>query len=1043
MTFSDVVKQNTEEKYIKLISGEAESCTGKNKINSCSGYIEKKDAFYKRLADESKSIRDAIQTVKAVKKAADDAEAAERKKIADAEAAERKRIEDAEKERLRREQAERDRIRREQNRINFEKAEKRKKKIMLISAIAVVVVIILSIILGVSSCNRKKEEAARLEELNYGSAHISMSVLGKSNGSQSYNNYTTKFKIQINNDCGVDITYLTCDMIFTELNSGTELCNGSVWFSGDIAKGAKNKFDLELKTSTNDIWNYSLKDMKIQCKITGATFKDGTEKDYSLDYTTIYDGSAVHDPNDTSVFNMQLSSDGKYYIITEVQDQSRTIYNIPSTYNNKPVAAIGDNAFEDCALLTKIEIPNSIESIGENAFSGCYSLGFVSIPNSVTYIGRYAFSYCTNLIIYCETSTAPSGWHSYWDVIYYDAYNRHDIIWNYSGQQGVTVDGFEWYALNDGNAYLVSFNNKTSTNITVPSSIQGYSIKNIPDELFLGCSSISNVVVSNGIESIGKNAFTGCSSLKSITLPSSLKTIGESSFDGCVKLSNLVLPKGVLTIQSYAFADCKDLSNIVIPETVATLGSYVFENCENLTIYCEASEKQSGWDYKWNAIEYEYWESSLVYHPVVYNYSGDQGVTSDGLQWYATKEGNAVIFGVSNTSATTINIPVSISGYSVVEIPKGLLSACTSLRSLTIPFVGSGIDATQNTHFGYIFGASSYSYNGDYVPTSLKEVTILGGTKIAKNAFYNCSSLTNISIPESILKIGDNAFKNCNNLSFKTKEGLKYLGNTMNPYIYLFESTTIDISNATIESGCKYIAANALADCSKLTNVTLPASIIDIATDAFNNCSNLTNVYYNGDIGKWCNISFSTNKSNPMAYATNLYFNNNLVTSINIPNSVTAIGNYAFYNVDSITSLVISANVTYIGDYAFWDCDGFSNVTIPSKVTYLGDYAFYSCNTLTAVEISDTCKLETIGDYAFSSAKITSITIPENVSHIGIGAFKSCSKLTEIIFKNPNGWNRCYSETSSGTEISSREMGTPSQAASYLTYYYDYYWIQK
>ena len=412
------------------------------------------------------------------------------KKAVNKEDAERKKKEDAEKEKLRREEAERERIRIEQNRIKLEKAEKRKKTIkftiIFVSAVAVIISIVLGIVLGVPAHNRKKEEEARLEELNYGSSHISMSVLGKSNGSQSYNNYTTKFKIQINNDCGVDITYLSCDIIFTELNSGTELSSGSVWFSGDITKGAKNKFDLEVKTSSNDLWNYSLKDMKIQCKITGATFKDGTEKEYSLEYTTIYDGSTVHDPNDTSVFNMELASDGTYYIIAEVQDQSRTIYNIPSTYNGKPVAAIGDNAFEDCALLTKIVIPNTIESIGENAFSGCSSLESISIPNSVTNIGRYAFSYCGNLIIYCESSSAPSGWHSYWDVIYYDdAYYRHAVIWNYSGQQGVTTDGFEWYALNNGNAYLVSFNNKSANNVTVPSSIQGYSIKTIPDERFL------------------------------------------------------------------------------------------------------------------------------------------------------------------------------------------------------------------------------------------------------------------------------------------------------------------------------------------------------------------------------------------------------------------------------------------------------------------------------------------------------------------------------------------------------------------------------
>ena len=1066
MTFSELIKKNADEKHLQLLSGEAERSTPSTEIASCAEYDKKSKAFHRRLREEESAIAEALKTVQATKAEADKAEA-ERIKREEAErkakeAEKKRREEEKRKEEERKQQEEADRRRREREaaeraaRAEREAAEraaraeraaqeKKKRTIrnIIIAAVSVVLVVAL-IITIVSISNNKKEEAARLEELNYGDSHISLVILGKSNGTQSYSNYTTNFKVQINNECGVDITYLTCDVIFTALESGTELCSGNVWFSGDITKGGTNKFDLELKTSSNELWNYSLKDLKIQCKVTGATFKDGTEKEYAGEYKTIYDGSAVHDPNDTSVFNMELSSNGGYYILTEVQDKSRTSYNIPSTYEGKPVSAIGSNAFDGCSLLTKVEIPNSILSIGSNAFSSCSALTSVTIPKSVTSIGGYAFSYCGDITIYCETASAPSGWDSYWDVMSYDAYYRHTVVWNCAGAQGVTVDGFEWFALNDGTANIIGFNNKSATNVTVPAEIQGYAIKEIPNELFSGCNLLSAVVLSNGIESIGNSAFSGCKALTSITIPSSVKSIGENAFDGCTSIKNVVIPNGVLTIGSYAFSDCDSLGSIVIPDSVTTLGSYIFEKCDNLVIYCVTTSQPDSWNYKWDAIEYAYWDDQLDFHTVVYNYGGVQGVTDDGLWWYATNDGSAVIAGIVNTSVTSLNIPTSINGYAVSELPKGLLSGCKSLVNLTIPFVGADITGSSNNHFGYIFGAGSYKYNADYIPSTLKNVTISGGTIIGDNAFYNCSSLTNITIPDSITKIGDNAFKNCNSLSYKTKGGLKYLGNSANPYIYLVESETVAISTATIEAGCKYIGSGAFLDCSSLTSIVLPGSIINIATDAFSNCSSLNDVYYNGDVAGWVKIVFVNNKSTPMAYAKNLYFNNVLVTSVSIPSSVTSIGNYAFYNCDSITTLTIADSVTSVGNYAFYDCDGFASLAVPTQTITIGSYAFYSCSALTTIEMTTNSKLETIGDNAFVGAKMTSITIPEKVSYIGKNAFKSCSNLTDVVFSNTNGWTYANEYTISPYEISNRDLGSSTKAATYLkSSYCDYFWERK
>ncbi|MBR2952191.1 MAG: leucine-rich repeat domain-containing protein, partial [Clostridia bacterium] len=108
----------------------------------------------------------------------------------------------------------------------------------------------------------------------------------------------------------------------------------------------------------------------------------------------------------------------------------------------------------------------------------------------------------------------------------------------------------------------------------------------------------------------------------------------------------------------------------------------------------------------------------------------------------------------------SIEIPAN-----VTSIGYGAFENCSGLMSIKLPFVGAENDGTGNTRFGYIFGASYYYDNDDYVPASLKEVIITGGTSIGSYAFYNCSGLTSIEIPASVTSIGDKAFYGCSSLT--------------------------------------------------------------------------------------------------------------------------------------------------------------------------------------------------------------------------------------------------------------------------------------
>ena len=279
-------------------------------------------------------------------------------------------------------------------------------------------------------------------------------------------------------------------------------------------------------------------------------------------------------------------------------------------------------------------------------------------------------------------------------------------------------------------------------------------------------------------------------------------------------------------------------------------------------------------------------------------------------------------------------------------------------------------------------------------------------TSIDGWAFYYCSSLTSITIPD-VTSIGDHAFYNCSKLQYNIEGNLKYLGNANNPYLYLADTTSTSITSAAINDNCKFIGSSAFEDCSKLTSITIPDSVTSIDYWAFKECSSLTSVVIPNSVTSIGNYAFS--------YCDNL-------TSITIPDSVTSIGDYTFCGCSSLTSVVIGESVTYIGDGAFYNCSHLTSVVIPDSVTYIGEHAFFSCSHLTSVVIGDSVTY--IGEYAFRSCRsLTSVVIGDSVTSIGNYAFSYCSSLTSIVIPDSvtsigeDAFSNCWSLTNITVDI--------------------------
>ena len=354
--------------------------------------------------------------------------------------------------------------------------------------------------------------------------------------------------------------------------------------------------------------------------------------------------------------------------------------------------------------------------------------------------------------------------------------------------------------------------------------------------------------------------------MRSVTIPETVKSIGSGAFENCSSLSRIAIPKAVTSIGSDAFSGCTGLTSVYLEDVEAWC---------NIKFGSNSANPMSDADNIY--LSGELFTELVIPESVTrirsFAFSGCTGLTSITIPDSVTSIADYAFSGCAGL--TSITIPDS-----VTSIGKSAFYGCTGLTSMTIPFVGRQKDGTSNTHFGYIFGADYGGENDDYVPDTLETVIITGGASIGEEAFWRCTGLKSITIPDSVTSIGKSALYGCTGLTSMTIPfvGSDKYGTSSTHFGYIFGADDYYDENADyVPETLKTVI---------ITGVITGGSII--GRSAFEGCTALT--------------------------------------SITISNSVMIIGEFAFEGCTGLMSIIIPDSVTSIGFYAFYGCAGLTDV---------------------------------------------------------------------------------------------------------------------
>ncbi len=603
------------------------------------------------------------------------------------------------------------------------------------------------------------------------------------------------------------------------------------------------------------------------------------------------------------------------------------------------------------------------------------------------------------------------------------------------------------YEENDGGITIYWYNGSDSE-IVIPDTIGGMPVTTIGSSAFYDCTSLTTIEIPDSVTTIGSYAFYGCTSLTTIEIPDSVTTIGSSAFYGCTSLTTVNVPcnwdgsiyefaesklkfadhdttKTATCISKAECSVCGEYGDFA-PHTYENgKGKCTVANCDNacahetitdgVCVACGGKHcgKTENDKVVWFYDEYtatltitgsgamvgEGFEGDEAPWLIEYTNSIEKIDIEDGV----TSIGDSAFWGCDNL--TSVTIPKS-----VTEIGNNAFYGCTNILLFVdenninvrdyatdnnINYVVDGSGELEKLTFTLNDDSKSYSVTDcdESISGALKIPATYSGkpvTEIGNYAFGWCSSLTSVTIPDSVTTIGNFAFRDCIELTSVTiGDNVEEIGEYAFSYCEKLTSVTIPdsvtaigeyafsycekLTSVTIPDRVTTISESVFASCISLTSVTIGKGVTTIAEDAFRGCISLTTITVddaNKNYSSVDDVLFNKEKTELIYYPLGKD-----ATSYTIPDGVKSIGDIAFYGCTSLESVTIPDSVTTIGERVFAACRSLTSVTIPDSVTTIGESAFYGCSELTSVKIGN--GVTEIDDYAFDGCnKLSTVNVP-------------------------------------------------------------------
>ena len=375
---------------------------------------------------------------------------------------------------------------------------------------------------------------------------------------------------------------------------------------------------------------------------------------------------------------------------------------------------------------------------------------------------------------------------------------------------------------------------------------------------------------------------------------------------------------------------------------------------------------------------------------------GDNAFKGKKLLEYVEIPNNVVKIGsyvFANTSLTDLKLPEKLT-----YLGRCVLSGNTGVTEIVIPKTL----ATVGAEWGNILAG-----DGPFHESNVQKATLEKGiTSIPRNLFHKNTTLTQVTIPDTMTKIEEFAFAECGNLErVSLPDNVNQIGE------YAFAKTgikEISMPDSILEIG-DYVFAN-----TKLTELKLPKNLTHLGRCVLSGNTGVTEIVIPKTLitvgAEWgnilagdgpfheSNVQKATLEKGITSIPRNLFHKNTTLTQVTIPDTVTKIEEFAFAECGNLESVSLPDNVNQIGEYVFAKT-GIKEINIPDTVTIIRDHTFKNCTALKTINWSKS--ITDIQSYAFENCDaLTKLDIPNTVTNIGTGAFYECGGLSAIAVSN-------------------------------------------